>query len=145
MTGAVGFPVVVGFDGSEGAQRALDWAIVHAQRMGVAIELVFGVDIAVAASSPFGTGMVFEQLQESGATVLAQGVERVRAAGVEATSHVDMASPAQALITASKHASVVVVGRRGHGGFVGLLMGSVSSAVVHHAHCPVVVVPVVDR
>ncbi len=48
--------------------------------------------------------------------------------------------PRPALIDASEGADMLVVGRRGHGGFVGLLLGSVSSACVAHARCPVLVV-----
>ncbi len=46
---------------------------------------------------------------------------------------------AQVLIDESKHASMVVVGSRGHGGFAGLLLGSVSSAVAERSSCPVVI------
>jgi nucleotide-binding universal stress UspA family protein len=53
---------------------------------------------------------------------------------------VTQGSPAQALLSASKGADLLVVGRRGHGGFLGLLLGSVATQVVNHATCPVVVV-----
>ncbi|MGA7206344.1 MAG: universal stress protein, partial [Specibacter sp.] len=48
--------------------------------------------------------------------------------------------PRQSLIEASREASMLVLGRRGFGGFAGLLMGSVSSACASHAHCPVLIV-----
>ncbi|QHK19010.1 universal stress protein [Pseudarthrobacter psychrotolerans] len=53
--------------------------------------------------------------------------------------------PRDSLIDASRHADMIIVGRRGHGGFGGLLLGSVSSACVAHAHCPVLVVHSPDK
>ncbi|MEI8238930.1 MAG: universal stress protein [Actinomycetota bacterium] len=133
--------IVVGVDGSEGARRALDWAIDTAKATGMTLQLVHGIDVGVAATMPYGTGMVFEQLEESGSALLKADVEYVRAAGVEVSSELDLGSSAQAVLQASKHAAMLVLGSRGHGGFAGLLMGSVSMYCVHHAHCPVVVVP----
>jgi nucleotide-binding universal stress UspA family protein len=57
------------------------------------------------------------------------------------TGRVERGMAAEHLIKASKTADEVVVGTRGHGGFVGLLLGSVAQQVATHAECPVVIVP----
>jgi nucleotide-binding universal stress UspA family protein len=53
--------------------------------------------------------------------------------------------PAEALLNAAADADVIVVGARGAGGFARLRVGSVADQVAHHAHCPVVIVPLDDR
>lgn len=61
--------------------------------------------------------------------------------GVTATGQLaDTLSPASAILDAAKDADLIVVGSRGHGGFPGLHLGSVSTQVVHHAQCPVLVI-----
>ena len=133
--------VVVGVDGSEGAQRALRFAIDEATAHDWRVMLVHGVDVGLSAADPYGGGAVLEQLQQSGRTALDAAAAEVVKAGLEASTKLEVGSPAYALIDAAKGAAMLVVGSRGHGGFMGLLLGSVSSACVHHAHCPIVVVP----
>lgn len=133
--------VVVGVDGSEGAQRALRFAIDEAAAHDWRVMLVHGVDVGLSAADPYGGGAVLEQLQQAGRTALDAAAAEVVKAGLEASTKLEVGSPAYALIDAAKGAAMLVVGSRGHGGFMGLLLGSVSSACVHHAHCPIVVVP----
>jgi nucleotide-binding universal stress UspA family protein len=132
--------IVVGVDGSPGAERALEWAMDEAHRREMTLLLVHGVEVGVATASPYGSGMVLEQLEESGQQVLNEAMAAVRANGLEAAAQIEVGSSAHALIEASRGAAMLVVGNRGHGGFAGLLLGSVSAACVHHAHCPVVVI-----
>jgi nucleotide-binding universal stress UspA family protein len=133
-------PIVVGVDGSADARRALEWAMEESGHSGSPLLLIHGVDVGVAAASPYGSGTVLEQLEEAGEQVLAEELARVRAAGIEADGRIEVGSAAYALIEASRDARMLVVGSRGHGGFAGMLLGSVSTACSHHAHCPVVVV-----
>ena len=62
-------------------------------------------------------------------------------AGLEVERSVVHGAPAPVLLKAAEGAAALVVGTRGHGGFMGLLLGSVSHQVSHHAPCPVVIVP----
>lgn len=132
--------IVIGVDGSSDAADAMNWAIDESQRQQVKMLLVHGVEIGAAAASPYGSGLVLEQLEEVGRLILDEALAFVRAKGIEAEGRIEIGSSAHALIEASRGADLLVVGSRGHGGFAGLLLGSVSTACVHHAHCPVVVV-----
>jgi nucleotide-binding universal stress UspA family protein len=86
--------------------------------------------------------MGIEGFEESAEEVLKDSLEK--AFGPDLPDNVESrlvrGHARESLIEASRDADMIVVGRRGHGGFGGLLLGSVSSACVAHAHCPVLVV-----
>ena len=63
-----------------------------------------------------------------------------RTPAVDVRTQVEKGNPAEVLIARSKEADLMVVGSRGHGGFKGMLLGSVSQHLVAHADCPVVVI-----
>jgi nucleotide-binding universal stress UspA family protein len=135
--------IVVGVDGSEESQRALAWAVDEARMRGArVVALRAWVYPALAASGlvPVTTDLV-EQLAGSERQALAEAVSSVDAQGVEIDQRVVEDAPAHALVEAAAGAELLVVGSRGHGGFTGLLLGSVSQQCAHHSPCPVVIVP----
>ena len=85
-------------------------------------------------------GVIDDTFKNDAEQALAKALRIVADEGVPVTGTVAENSPATALLDAAKDADLVIVGSRGHGGFASLLLGSVSSQVVHHAHCPVLVV-----
>jgi nucleotide-binding universal stress UspA family protein len=132
--------IVVGVDGSENGRRALEWALDEAALRSASLLLVHGIDLGLSVAEPYGGGTMLDQLQQAAQAALAEAAALADARGVPSESRMETGSAAYSLIDASRGAALLVVGNRGHGGFVGLLLGSVSAACVHHAHCPVVVV-----
>ncbi|HEY7042252.1 MAG TPA: universal stress protein [Nocardioidaceae bacterium] len=139
--------IVVGVDASEGSAVALRWALEEARLRGSTVEVVHAWHYPYLASCDI-TGMAPAGLSlgdlEAGERAV---LDRAVAAGGTAPEGVTVnpiladGGAAEVLLEAAVGADLLVVGSRGHGGFAGLLLGSVSEHCVHHSPCPVVVVP----
>jgi nucleotide-binding universal stress UspA family protein len=136
-------PVVVGVDGSELSAYAVDFALEQAAHRGTSliaihawwVEFVDGVVVTTEGSAQWQKAA--ERMRLDVAETLAGC--RERHPDVEVTVRLEQSRPADALVGASEYASLVVVGARGHGGFAGLLLGSVSRELLMHAAGPVAV------
>ncbi|MFI7065240.1 universal stress protein [Kribbella sp. NPDC050124] len=137
--------VVVGVDGSKSSAKAIDFAFDQAEALNARVLAVH------AWSSPFrtydddGKSMLeFDEdaVQESALVLVAEAVAGAAAdhPGVEWDTRLVAGPPARAILHAAESAELAVAGSRGRGGFAGLLLGSVSQTVLHHAHCPVAIV-----
>jgi nucleotide-binding universal stress UspA family protein len=142
--------IIVGIDSSAHSRQALEWAVNEAAVRHAPLT-VLTVNQAAAGywTSPVAypedlqrTKQVREAAQVETDSVLEKADEGSRPPSVTVRAVTGL--PAEELIGASADADMIVVGCRGAGGFKRLLMGSVSSQVTHHAHCPVVVIPADD-
>ncbi len=136
--------ILVGHDGSRCAQEALTWAARLAVRADMDLHVLRAWSMTTAPRpSTWSPGYVppLEDFEKAAHDELTR---HVAGAGldpaVRVTCHVVHAAPAHAMIASAAGADLLVVGARGRGGFAGLLLGSVSDQVVHHAPCPVTVV-----
>lgn len=137
-------PVVVGVDGSELSDMAVEHAFDEAQRRGVALVAVHAYSDADARTLVAQERMEdgWEPLERSQARLLAERLADCveRHPDVTLDPVVVPAKPREELLERSRNASLLVIGSRGRGGFTGLLLGSTSQALLHHAQCPVMVV-----
>ena len=139
--------ITVGIDGSDGAHRALEWAMKEAAAHHAPLAAVTVHE--VAASGWTGNPVILppdEQAVEKARHAAEESVAKCAARlgdsqPLSVTVRAVNGFPAQELIEASRDADLLVVGSRGGGGFARLMLGSVSDQVMRHAHCPVVVVP----
>jgi nucleotide-binding universal stress UspA family protein len=139
--------IIVGVDSSQDAHRALEWAMQEAAARHARLTVI--TVHQVAASAWIGTP-VFLPVDEPTMDYARQAAEEAVAKAVAQLGELEPVPvtvqtvtgfPAQELIESSRDADLLVVGTRGRGGFARLMLGSVSDQVMHHAHCPVVLVP----
>jgi nucleotide-binding universal stress UspA family protein len=139
--------IVVGIDGSHNASRALEWAMAEAaiRKTQLAVITVLPEPASQWTGRPVPLGGDAERIAEirksAEAAVAATGAKLGGGKPESVTVTAVAGFPAETLINASKDSDLLVVGTRGGGGFASLIVGSVSNQVVHHASCPVVVVP----
>ena len=139
--------IVVGIDGSHHSTRALEWALKEAalQHAPLTVLTVHSVAASPWTGSPVplgGDSEDQEKMLHAAEELTAKATDQLGESRPDSvTVRAISGFPAKELIDASTDSDLVVVGSRGAGGFAKLLVGSVGSQVVEHAHCPVVVVP----
>jgi nucleotide-binding universal stress UspA family protein len=136
--------VLVGVDGSTASLHALDWAATYARRVGWGLHIVcsYSLPSFTAASLDGGYAALDDTAIAEGAkAVLAEAQTRVEGLGIPVEGTVATGDAAGVLVEMSSDHCLAVVGTRGRGGFTERLLGTVSSALPAHAHCPTVVVP----
>jgi nucleotide-binding universal stress UspA family protein/quercetin dioxygenase-like cupin family protein len=146
----IGGAVVVGVDGSAGSNQALRWAVAEAhvrktQLQAIhALKLDYLVEAADDSSEAERTEHAghLSEIQRAAQDLLERAIDEIAkdADGVEIERKVVEGDAAYVLVNAVGRDDLLVVGSRGHGGFTGLLLGSVSQQCAHHAPCPVVIV-----
>ncbi|PSL57226.1 nucleotide-binding universal stress UspA family protein [Saccharothrix carnea] len=142
--------VVVGVDGSEPSDRAVEFAVDHVARHGgtlIGVHATTGLPVDAMApggawGQGLGLGLDVEQLRTAADALVAESFAGplARHPGVRAERVVSLARPSQALVEEAEGASLLVVGSHGHGALRRALLGSVSHAMLHHAPCPLAVV-----
>jgi nucleotide-binding universal stress UspA family protein len=145
MTNSDPFVIVVGFDGSKQSRGALEWAVDEARLRNAELRVVTVWGKAPMAWYPAlletaAGEVVAEASPEQQAEALGAEAARVAEGVNVVTRTVHGDSAASAILDAAREAHLVVVGSRGHGGFAGLHIGSVSAQVTGHSPCPVLVV-----
>jgi nucleotide-binding universal stress UspA family protein len=131
--------IVVGVDGSDESLVALEWAAGQAELTACSLAIVATWQWPTSLGwAPMSTGI--DPVAQA-KTVLEPILESVRARHPKVTASLRILEghPAPLLVEESNGAELLVVGRRGHGEFVGMLIGSTSEYCVSHSSCPVVV------
>ncbi|AGC65074.1 Universal stress protein family [Mycobacterium liflandii 128FXT] len=141
--------IVVGVDGSPASTLAVEWAARDAEMRNVPLKVVHvfapmvapangWADVAMPADYARWREDQAHQIVQQAHAVAVDAAAPGRAAHV--TSEVRYAAIVPAMVELSQQAEMVVVGCRGQGGVASALLGSVSSGLAHHAHCPVAII-----
>jgi len=139
--------IVVGVDHSEGAKAALRFALEEAKLRQATLRVVHAWQYGYIGATGFegaypALGGDIKELRDGAQTTLEETLRESipETDTVEIERRVVEGRAAAVLVDESQGADLLVVGSRGHGGFTGLLLGSVSQQCAHHAACPVAIV-----
>src|SRR5690625_1721852 len=136
--------ILVGVDGSAASLNALDWALAHAGQSGWNLHLVCAYALPTFAAGTIDGGYATlddTAIREGAQAVLDEAMARCEGTSVQVTSSLEAGDAAVVLVDLSSQVRLAVVGTRGRSGFAERILGTVSSALPSHAHCPTVVVP----
>ncbi|MDG7007727.1 MAG: universal stress protein [Nitrososphaerota archaeon] len=135
--------ILVPFDGSDSSLRACEMAAFLAKKMGSEVRVVHVIPTLSIYTAPLAEDYYRTQEKEA-ADVIHNGIALIQKGGVKAQAEIVRArwSIVETIVSYSTDwkSDVIVMGARGLGGFKKLLMGSVSSGVVQHARCPVLII-----
>lgn len=134
-------PVIAGVDGSPDSGRALTWAAEYAKQAGAPLRVVITWDVSTLYGETFSDKWDSTAVEKKHREVAQELITKSLGDGADAEVVVEKGNPSEILVNASSDAQLIVVGSRGHGGFTGMLLGSVSQHLVTHARCPVTVLP----
>lgn len=135
--------IVVGVDGSPTSRRALEWGLEEARlRRGSCVAVHAYLDRA-ASANPFGEPHS-RQTEDAAHAILAEAAAFAQGSDVAFETKLVFGHPAEALLREAVGAELLIVGSRGRGAMVGTVLGSVSSTCVHHAPCPITIIPHAD-
>ncbi len=140
--------ILVGVDGSAPSLHALDWAVAQGNQLGWSLHIVcaYALPSFTAASLDGGYAALDDTAILEGAKgILEEAKQRAERGGAKVTATVTTGDPSGVLVEMSREHRLAVVGTRGRGGFTGRLLGTVSSALPAHSHCPTVVVPYLGK
>lgn len=139
--------VLVGYDGSSAAEQGVRWAAGIAGRLGEPLHVLRAWGMLNAPVPATKEGGYIPPLSDWEGAVRDELEQQVGRLGLdcEVRLHVAHAQSSAALLHAARGAALLVVARRGAGGFRGLGFGSTADQVVRHSPCPVVVVPIAAR
>lgn len=134
--------VVVGVDSSENAARAARWAAAEAVSRGVPLTVAHALDLPGGAALPLEPAGYAERRREDGRKLLQLTTDNLHRDFPKLRIDIELSdgSAAHTLSSMSLESALVVTGTRGHGGFTGMLLGSVSHKLAAHTHSPLVVV-----
>lgn len=135
--------VIVGADGSPAAQRAVEWAAVHAAESGSRVVVVTAVDVNTQFARDLPPTGMFNWRRTLQRDLRTTWVKPLADAGVDySTQVVEDAAPAAIMAAADREAAdLIVIGTHGHGTLRDRLLGSVSYRIIHLARQPVTVIP----